>query len=80
MTRLTNKPPSRAALARLIEDCIKERHRLTFTMNPDEVKKALGEMDYDKLLDLAFFSITDLEDENRHKEIFIDRCKEAGIQ
>jgi hypothetical protein len=71
--------PSRAVLFRMIGNCC-TRHKITFNDPADQILATIKSCDYDKLVDLAFFAISDVGDEDHHKTIFIDRCSELGLK
>lgn len=72
---LTAQPPTRATLARLIASGY-TRHGIDC---PPHFAAGIKTADYDKLIDLAFYALTDTGDEMEHKGKFLQQCKEAGL-
>lgn len=75
----TIKPPTRAALYGLIQQG-NARHAIQLSRPASEIQQAIKEADLDHLSNLALFAISDIGNEENHKEMFIERCKRLGIQ
>jgi len=82
----TNEPtpnrlskPSRAVLFRVIGNCF-TRHRITPKKPTRELLDVVKTADYDLLVELAFLAMSDVGDEETHKEIFLKQCKEVGLE
>ena len=71
--------PSRAVLFRVIGNAF-TRHRITPTKPTAELLDIVKTADYDALVELAFFAMSDIGNEETHKELFTEKCRELGIQ
>jgi len=71
--------PSRAVLFRVIGNCF-NRHNIKPQKPTHEILDVVKTADYDTLVELAFLAMSDIGDEETHKELFIKQCKEVGIE
>lgn len=74
-----NSKPSRSMIGRLIHEGA-QRHHIRWSMTSTQLARAIGEADHDELVELAFFAMSDIGDEQAHHEIFIERCKMLGLE
>lgn len=73
------RPPSRAVLFRVIGNAF-TRHQITPKKPTHEILDIVKTADYDLLVELAFFAMSDVGNEETHKELFLKQCKEVGIE
>lgn len=71
--------PSRSMIGRLIYEGA-QRHHIRWSMTSVQLARAMSQADYDLLIELAFFAMSDIGDELSHKEVFIERCKVLGLE
>lgn len=73
------QPPTRSVIMRVLLRGF-ERHHMKPQKTNEDIKAAVTAAEYDTLIDLAFFAISDIGDNEKHKEQFIERCKGIGIE
>lgn len=72
------KVPTRSTLYRIITDGL-ERHSLIFDLPSFSIPQVIRDADLEKLCELAFFSMSDIGNEESHKEMFIEKCGKVGL-
>lgn len=75
----TIKQPSRGIVFNMINKGM-ARHGLAFQKTSTDIAKVIRTADYDALIDLAFFAISNTGSEEAHKDLFLERCERLGLQ
>lgn len=73
-------PPTRAVIWRVIERALSQRHAHALKIKPSDLSVVLAAVDYEALSEIGFYAITDIGDEDQHKDIMLGMLKRIGIE